>query len=73
MLIDAKTAKIGLTILGTFASTIITIAGWFHTSINTLNSRITELSQSISTLDKNLAVQTAILEQYVNMTNQKKR
>lgn len=67
MRIDEKTAKIGITVLGTFATTIITVAGWFHSSIGQLNSRINDLSQSITTLDKNLAVQTAIFEQYVKM------
>ena len=70
MRIDLKTAKIGITILATFSSTIITIASWFHSSIGSLNSRITELSVSIAALDKNLAVQTAIFQEYMRQGQQ---
>lgn len=68
-MIDAEYARLGFTILATMASTLITIGRWFQKSIETLNDRIKILSDSIAELDKNVAVQTAIFDNYIKKGN----
>lgn len=65
MMFDQESLKTGITILATFSTTMIGCARWFNGSIDKLNSRINTLSESIAKLDKNLAVQTAIFENYI--------
>lgn len=63
---DNETLKIGITILATFSTTLLACGRWFGKTVDTLNSRINTLSESINKLDKNLAVQTAIFQNYIN-------
>jgi hypothetical protein len=73
---ENEAIKIILTILGTFATTLLTLGKWarnslrdvntrLYTSIDALNKEMNGLKASISELDKNLAVQTAIFQQVV--------
>lgn len=55
-------ATIGLTALGTLITTIVGSSKVFFSSINSLNLKIDNLSQTIATFDKNLAVQSTILD-----------
>lgn len=64
-MIDPELVNIGITIAATFITTVITMGKWFHLSLARLNSRINDLSLAISALDKNLAVQTALFEQFL--------
>ena len=63
---DPEVFKIGFTIVCSAATTMITIGRAFHAGINLLNKRINDLSLSIAALDKNLAVQTAIFDRFIN-------
>jgi len=45
---------------------MVTIGRAFHSGINLLNNRINDLALSIAALDKNLAVQTAIFDRFIN-------
>lgn len=65
MVIDPDHAKIAIAALGTFSGTMITVGKCFHSAMFRLNDRINQLSESISTLDKNLGIQTAIFEQII--------
>jgi Holliday junction resolvasome RuvABC endonuclease subunit len=69
MEIDPELAKIGVTILGTFSTTMIAVGKVFHGNICDLTTRIAKLSESINALDKNVAVQSAILKQHIEASN----
>jgi hypothetical protein len=64
MQIDAELLKIIFSGAASAATTLFTLGAWFNRSITTLNSRINTLSDSITRLDKILAVQTALFEQH---------
>jgi hypothetical protein len=59
---DPEIIKIAFTVLCSFSAALVTIGKWFHCSIDKLNERINSLSLVISGLDKNLAVQSALME-----------
>lgn len=60
--VDSEICKIIFTSTATFITTVLSLGKWFNGSLNALNLRINQLSESINTLDKNLAVQTALFE-----------
>lgn len=73
---DTEILHIGVTAICTFSGTLLTMGRWFHGSVTRLNARIDgsvtrlneridSLSNSIISLDKNLAVQTAIFEKFI--------
>lgn len=59
---DPEIIKIGFTAFCSFSAALMTIGKWFHRSIDKLNDRINSLSHVIGDLDKNLAVQSALME-----------
>lgn len=59
---DPEIIKIAFTCLCSFSAALVTIGKWFHRSIDKLNERINSLSHVIGELDKNLAVQSALME-----------
>ena len=59
---DPEIIKISFTALCSFTAAMVTVGRWFHRSIDRLNDRINNLSHAISDLDKNLAVQSALME-----------
>jgi len=61
-MVDPEAIKIAFTVVCSFTAALATVGKWFHKSIDRLNERINSLSLSISALDKNLAVQGALLE-----------
>lgn len=69
MEVDPELAKIGVTVLGTFATTMIAVGKFFHGNICDLTVKISTLSDSINALDKNVAVQSAILKQHIIREN----
>lgn len=64
-MIDPEILKISLTVVVTFATSLVTMGRWFYASIDALNIKINMLTESITALDKNLAVQTAIFNNYM--------
>jgi len=64
--IDPEVSKIGFTIACTFATTIVTVGKTFHGAIAKLNEKIEGLSNSVAALDKNVAIQSAIFDKYIN-------
>lgn len=62
MQLDSECIKLIFSCLASSATTLFTVGAWFHKSISTLNNRINSLSDSITKLDKILAVQTALFE-----------
>lgn len=64
MQLDTEVIKLIISSVASAAATLVTIGSWFYSSLNTLNTRINILSDSIIKLDKNLAVQTALFENH---------
>lgn len=64
MQLDTDVIKLIISSVASAAATFVTIGSWFYSSLNTLNTRINILSDSIIKLDKNLAVQTALFENH---------
>lgn len=62
---DGDITKMALTASASILTTLGAICKYFLGSIKSLDAKITNLSDTISKLDKNLAVQAAIFEQHM--------
>jgi len=62
-MISPEVAEVSLSVAGTFISVSWLLGRTVHGAIHSLNKRIDELTMTIATLDKNLAVQSTILQQ----------
>ena len=62
---DGEIAKVALTASASVITTLWAIARYFMGSIKSLDRKISSLSETISKLDKNIAVQAAVFKLHV--------
>lgn len=65
MMMDPEHINVALTAAGTMGTTVIGITQWYRSTMRQFNSRIELLSLTIQSLDKNLAIQSTILETFI--------
>lgn len=65
--LDSDAMQIVISAAASAATTFIAMLKWFYSTVQSLNTRIDELSATIASLDKNLSIQSALFEQHFEL------
>ena len=64
-MISEEALKLAITIIGTFATSLLTVGKYFKNSLREFHDQLIELRIVVNELDKKLAVQTALFTTYM--------
>lgn len=65
MLLNDESLKIIITIIGTFATSLLTVGKYFKNNLKEFHDQIIILRGMVNELDKKLAVQTALFQNFI--------